>query len=248
MPMNPYNNSESAQGYLDFLNSKNGQIQQLILLEALLKKIGTNRNAKILDAACGSGWLAGNLATQNFKASGFDNSKALIAHAKKQFPEVNFTVADITQPLPYADNSFDTIILNMAATDLSKPETSYLHLAKTLKNDGTFLITIPNPYYAYPIGIWKRGIIGRLLRRKPKLKLRALPYNSKELLPSWDPKHPTSHSYSLPDHITTITKAGFQLNDLTELRTTEDSPDFNLQYQLYRYPLILLLEFKKPPR
>ena len=243
--MNLYESVGSAKEYLVFLDSKNGQIQQTVLLESIQNKLTENPAQHILDAACGSGWLAGKL-IQNFpNTSGFDNSETLIAHAKNQFKNIDFVIADIAKVLPFEDEKFDVIILNMAVTDLSKPVESFSNLNKILKPGGQLLVTIPNPYYAYPIGVWKRSLLDRLLLRKPKLRLRSFPYNSKELLPSWDPKQPTSHYYSLTDHISTIKKSGFEPLDLVEIRSDTDSDKFDLRYQLFRYPLFLLLEFKK---
>ncbi len=243
--MNLYENAGSAKEYLAFLESTNGKIQQTVLLETIQKKLQANSGQYILDAACGSGWLAGKLIQKFPNTSGFDSSETLITHAKNHFQNIDFTVANLAKPLPFENEKFDVIILNMAVTDLSKPVESFSNLNKILKPGGQLLVTIPNPYYAYPIGVWKRGLLDRLLLRKPKLRLRSFPYNSKELLPSWDPKQPTSHYYSLTDHISTIKKSKFELLDLVEIRSDTDSDKFDLRYQLFRYPLFLLLEFKK---
>ena len=243
--MNLYESIGSAKEYLAFLASTNGKIQQTVLLEAIQKKLSPETTQYILDAACGSGWLSENLSHHYPNISGFDSSETLIEYAHNHFPKIKYQVADIAQPLPFEKALFDTIILNIAATDLAKPIESFTNLNTVLKPGGQLLVTIPNPYYAYPVGVWKRGLIDRLLFRKPKLRLRSFPYNSKELLPSWDPKQPTSHYYSLTDHINTIKNTGFNLCDLVEIKSETDSKNFDLRYQLFRYPLFLLLEFKK---
>lgn len=244
--MNPYSSLSSATDYLKFLNSRNGQLQQKFLSEAILEVLSTDAKQRVLDAACGSGWLSKILAEQGFILKGCDNSSALVEYARNSQPQGQFEIADISRQLPYPPQTFDHVIFNMAATDLAHLQAGYANLFDCLKPGGTLIVTIPNPYYAYPVGVWKHTLITRLLRRKPILKLRALPYNSKELLPSWDPNNPTSHYYSLSDHIYPITQAGFSLKQIKEIRSKEDSDSFDLQYQLYRFPLLLLLEFTKP--
>ncbi|MCC7356329.1 MAG: class I SAM-dependent methyltransferase [Candidatus Doudnabacteria bacterium] len=243
--MNPYNDKQTTAEYLHFLNSENGQIQQDVLSKALEQKLEKNNDLKILDAACGSGWLTKKLSEKYPFIEGCDSAVTLIEHAKVQYPNVKFSVANLQSPLPYTPESFNTIILNMAATDLSKLEEAYKNLETVLKPNGQLLVTIPNPMNTYPFGIWKRSLIDRLLFRKPQLFLRPLPYNSQELLPSWNASTPTSRYYSLEDHINSVTKNNFALTNFVEIRSDTDSPKFNLQYQLYRYPLLLLLEFKK---
>ncbi len=243
--MNPYNDKQTTAEYLHFLNSENGQIQQELLYKAIEAKLNDNKDTSILDAACGSGWLT-NKINENYSAvEGCDSAATLIEHAKTEYSNVKFTITNLQSPLPYAPESFDTIILNMAATDLSKLEEAYKNLETVLKPNGQLLVTIPNPMLTYPLGIWKRSIMDRLLFRKPRLFLRPLPYNSQELLPSWNARTPTSRFYSLEDHINSVTKNNFTLTNFVEIRSDTDSPKFNLRYQLYRYPLLLLLEFKK---
>ena len=59
-------------------------------------------------------------------------------------------------------------------------------------------MTIANPYYAYPVGVWKRGLWGRLLFKKPSLKVR--PYNLMEKDFTWG-KNLKPHFYKLSDQI-----------------------------------------------
>lgn len=243
--MNPYNDKQTTAEYLHFLKSENGQIQQAVLYKAIETKLNDNKDVSILDAACGSGWLTQRLSEKYPSIEGCDNASGLIDHAKSQYPKSKFTLANLQDPLPYSPKSFDTIILNMAATDLSNLEIAYKNLETVLKTKGQLLVTIPNPMNTYPFGIWKRSLIDRLLFRKPRLFLRPLPYNSQELLPSWNASTPTSRYYSLEDHINSVTKNNFVLTNFVEIRSDTDSPKFNLQYQLYRYPLLLLLEFNK---
>ena len=104
--------------------------------------------------------------------------------------------------------------------------------------------TIVNPYYAFPVGVWKRGLWGRLFGRKPKLKIR--PYNKfasgpKEFL--WDGRF-TSYFYPLSEFLNSAIKNGLSLNSYEDL-AANDSKKFDLNYQLHRFPTILAITFKK---
>ena len=114
-----------------------------------------------------------------------------------------------------------------------------------LKPKGLMLLTIINPYYAFPAGQWKRGLLRFLLGKKPKLILEA--YNSfakKDRQFFWQKNIP-GYFYTLPETINNILSAKFTLRQLEEVTSKEDSKNFDLNYRLYRFPIILLLKFEK---
>ncbi len=213
---------------------------------------GLTKHITLLDAGCGDGWLVGNVTSKqnnNITISGYgcDAGAPLIAHAQKQYPAVAFTVCDLNQPLPYQPEQFDVICASMVLHDVTDEAATLKNLAAVLKPGGRIIASIVNPYYGYPIGEWKRGLVGRLLGRKPTLKL-ARAYNqlSRDERPSfeWRP-HLGSHFTPLSHHITSATAAGLTLTGLTDLTSNEDSSTYNLTYQLHRFPIILLLELTK---
>jgi hypothetical protein len=127
-------------------------------------------------------------------------------------------------------------------------ELATLHnVSAILKPGGKLLASIVNPYYGYPVGEWKRGVLGRMLTRKPRLRLARF-YNqlAAQHRPNfeWQP-HLGSHFTPLSTHIGNAVQAGFLLSGLTDISSETDSPNYDLTYQLYRFPIILLLEFTK---
>lgn len=247
--MNFYEDKETADQFIEFLSSENGTIQKQILLETLEPHLPKDKSSKILDAACGNGWLAGELSKIYPSIQAFDSSSTLIKHAQKKFPHVNFQVLDAGDSLPYADNYFDTVILSMASHDLEDQPKSFANLFKILKSEGTLLLTLANPYYSFPVGVWKRGWLRALLGKKPLLKLR--PYNFFRSLHdrafNWNSRL-TSRFYPLSEQINNLLGAGFTLTHMEDLASKTDSPTFNATYQLHRFPTILLLKLKKPTK
>ncbi len=236
-----YNGSAGAEEYINFINSEDGLIEQKFLWDVISSRLSAEDGKNILDAACGQGWLTAKLAGKFGIANGCDGSKFLIDYASTHYPSGKFLVADVCDKLPYSEN-FSAIILNMAAHDLRDQKAGFKNLFNTLRQGGKLIMTIANPYYAYPVGVWKRGIIGRLLFKKPSLKVR--PYNLMEKDFVWG-KHLKPHFYALSEQINNALEAGFNLKHFKDLKSLEDSPSFNLQHQLHRFPHILLLEFQK---
>jgi len=243
---NAYNNSKIAAQYQAFLASKDGQTLKKITGEAILKRAPSS-SAVILDAGCGTGWLSGQMARAGHKIFGIDGSEELLASAKKNYPQIDFKFGNLEVPLPYSPNEFNIVILNMAIHSLENEKTAIENLKAALKPQGKIIVTIPNPYYAFPVAVWKRGIYGYLLQKKPKLK-----FNNEytRLAKQIDSSYvwngvPKIKFYPLSEHLNNFIQAGFSLSYFEELNTDSDSPEFNLNYQLYRYPLILLLEFTK---
>ena len=64
-------------------------------IRRLTEEVG--RGAKVLDAGCGNGRLLEALSNNEIKYLGFDNSAALIALAKKKYPEKDFRIKVINQ-------------------------------------------------------------------------------------------------------------------------------------------------------
>jgi SAM-dependent methyltransferase len=243
--MESYNSNEGAKNYIDYLNSPDGKMFQDIIFKAVSNRLSPGQKT-ILDAACGNGWLAGKLANDDKQLSACDASVPFIEYGKQHFPKVKFAVADLTNLLPYGTNEFDVVILSMAAHDVVDQKKVFQNINTVLKPGGKLLVTIVNPYYGFPVAVWKRGILGRLLNKKPKLKLR--PYHdftrneNKKFV--WN-KVLTHYFYSLPEHINSALSAGFNLSFMEDLKSDKDSSNYDFNYRLYRFPIILLLELTK---
>jgi SAM-dependent methyltransferase len=240
-----YVDSVVSDAFRKYSSSSDAQIEQALLQEAILKHLPQNKTQPILDAGCGTGWLAKELLQNGYAVSVCDISPDFISEIQKSYPQIPALTADIGQKLPYPPNHFASIILKMVGHDLKDLPLSLKHLQTIAQSKGKLILTIANPYYSYPVGRWKRGLLGRLLFRKPVLKL--LSYNffqKNERLHLWNKTVP-SYFYTLPEYIQSTLGAGYTLENLSEITAKNDSPNFDRQYQLHRFPMILLLVFKK---
>lgn len=241
-----YDSPKGAQSYLDFLASRDGQFFRKILFETFSRRLGANNDQYILDVACASGWLTGGLAKTHTNIEGCDGSRVLLEQARKNHPQLKFTDADLNESLPYSNAQFDTLIMSMVAHDIEDQAKTFRELNRILKPGGKFMLTIANPYYSDPVGVWKRGLLGRLLLRVPKMLVR--PYhwaaqNNRGLVFNENLK---KYFYTFSEHLNHLTEAGFQFVHMDELKSDADSPRFGIQHQMHRFPTILYLEFTKP--
>lgn len=241
---NGYQEQKTAQNYIDFLESTNGKIQRAMLLQAIMAALPAG-DVSILDAACGTGWLAAELKPRYPKIYACDSSGPLIAHGKQRYPAVEFSHCDVSAELPYPAGFFDVIILNMAGPDIADLEAAMKNLAAKIKMGGRLIMTIPNPYYTYPVAVWKKTMLDVLLGRKPRLKISDEYKTQKNITREFGDKTIASNFYTLNDYTSAAKESGLNLNNITELKSQTDSGRFDLNYQMFRYPLILLLEFSK---
>ena len=244
--INAYQAADSAIKYLDFLNSTNGQIQQNILWQAIFPRLPKNPASKILDAGCGPGWLAARTRKHYPNTQACDSSEIFIKFAKSRYPNIVFNEAELLQPLPYSPNFFDVIILNMVGPDLADLELALKNVATILKPGGKLIMTVPSPKFSYPAAVWKRSIFDVLLGKKPKLIFNPPPVGGRKIAREFSAgKTIPSFYYTIDNYQKAARSAALTQTMLEEVKSSIDSEKFDLNYQLYRYPLLLLLEFSK---
>ena len=143
---------EVASRYHDFFPSLTTQAIPA-LLDAVLEAAGPNSKPHLLDVATGPGYVAAAAAERGVIAVGVDFSTAMAALASREYPRVEFSVGDAEQ-LPFADSSFDAIVINFGLLHMARPEQALAEAHRTLRPGGRAGFTVwAKPEEAIAFGI-----------------------------------------------------------------------------------------------
>ena len=113
------------------------------------------KGEKILDLGCGYGYYTDYFKSIGGNAVGIDASQAMIDIAKKNYPDCDFEVADITQKIPFEDNFFDIIFCNQVLMDIENAESVFYECSRILKPGGILYYSITHPVFFN--GEWKKN-------------------------------------------------------------------------------------------
>ena len=101
------------------------------------------KRGRILDVGCGYGRVLNELHEAGFKELyGVDFSSGMIARGKRLYPELNLAVNE-DEKLPFADNSFDAVLLIAVLTCVVRDEEQRKMLneiKRVLKDDGILYV------------------------------------------------------------------------------------------------------------
>ena len=94
----------------------------------------------VLELAAGTGMIAKNIVIAAAHIEATDASAEMIAEAKRdnRSAKLHFSVQDMFR-LPYADKSFDTVIVSNALHIVAQPEKALAEIKRVLKDDGVLI-------------------------------------------------------------------------------------------------------------
>ena len=108
--------------------------------------------SRVLDLGCGSGVPITELLVEHYDVTGVDISRRQIHLARKQVPEGNFFIGDMTE-VSFPDGAFDAIISLLAIIHVPREEHADLfkRMHKMLKEGGLILLTLgPTDWVSSP--------------------------------------------------------------------------------------------------
>jgi SAM-dependent methyltransferase len=122
---------------------------------AMLELLPPVSGARVLDAGCGAGWYAAELATRGAVVTAIDASVAMIGHARKRFASarlneladhVELGVADLERPLSFASEAaFDGIVSSLVLHYLRDWGPTLTEFRRILKPNGWLLFSTHHP-------------------------------------------------------------------------------------------------------
>jgi ubiquinone/menaquinone biosynthesis C-methylase UbiE len=110
-------------------------------IEPLLDAVEAGRGVRLLDVACGPGYVAAAAAKRGADVAGLDFSAPMVAEAKRRHPAVDFREGD-AEALPFPETSFDAVVMNFGILHLGRPDLALHEACRVLRAGGKFAFTV----------------------------------------------------------------------------------------------------------
>ncbi|SCG44892.1 Methyltransferase domain-containing protein [Micromonospora echinaurantiaca] len=100
-----------AEDYASYLPDTRAEAPlDLAMVDAFAAAVASGGDARVLDAGCGAGRMSRYLAERGCLVEGVDLSSSMVAMARRDHPDLVFTVGSLTD-LPYPDDRFAGVLL-----------------------------------------------------------------------------------------------------------------------------------------
>ena len=117
----------------------------------LIRLAGEVRGLRVLDLACGNGYLSRRFARQGAKVTAVDANVPLIELVSKreeQAPSgISYHVSDAAHLEMLSDGTIDLVVCNMALMDIENAEGAIQEVSRVLKTGGRFVASISHPCF-----------------------------------------------------------------------------------------------------
>jgi SAM-dependent methyltransferase len=178
---------------------------------AMINLAGDVNGRWVLDAGCGSGSLSAALCAKGAIVTGFDSSPAMIELARQRLGEdAVLHVADLSQPLPFADGAFDDVVSSLVLHYLRYWAAPLAELRRVLKPGGRLILSVNHPF------VYKLT--------EPSASYFAITKHSDEFTFSGQSAVLTYWHRPLHAMTDAFTEAGFRLSVLSEPPFSPDTP------------------------
>lgn len=119
---------------------------------AMLALAGAVAGHRILDAGCGSGPLSAALRDRGAEVTGIDASTAMLALARRRLgADAALHLADLRDPLPFADDAFDDVVTSLVLHYLEDWGPTLAEMRRVLRPGGRLIVSVQHPFVDYAI-------------------------------------------------------------------------------------------------
>jgi ubiquinone/menaquinone biosynthesis C-methylase UbiE len=112
-----------------------------VFVEPLLDAAAVGAGSRLLDVACGPGYVSEAAMARGAAPTGLDVAEAMVARARSRLPQAEFLVGD-AQQLPLANASFDAVTCNFGVLHFSQPHLAFAEACRVLVPGGRLAFTV----------------------------------------------------------------------------------------------------------
>ncbi len=172
-----------ARRYDQIMGREGGVHHKNTIVPAIFNFLGDVRGKRILDLACGQGYLSQRLAESGAEVIGIDLSAELLKIAKKYEEEkkngVIYLHRNAADLHGISKNSFDLIVCNMALHDIEDLSSTVKECSRVLKTDGLLVFSILHPLAdGLRSGEAEKDHLGPFIRLRRYNKAHKLPHRA----------------------------------------------------------------------
>ena len=142
----------SISSVYDTTVEENGDSSHQFIINPIVEKLlGDVSGQTILDGGSGNGYWSRKLSKTANKVAGIDFTSELIAKAKERGVPANvtFEVGNLVN-LPFENNVFDIVLLNMVLMDIENLDRVVSEIARVTKPGGIIVVSITHPCFENP--------------------------------------------------------------------------------------------------
>ncbi|WP_431967922.1 class I SAM-dependent methyltransferase [Actinacidiphila sp. bgisy160] len=119
---------------------------------AMLSLAGDVAGRRILDAGCGAGPLFAALRERGAHVTGLDSSTGMLELARRRLgADADLRVADLGDPLPFADGAFDMVVSSLVLHYLEDWGPTLAEMRRVLRPGGRLITSVQHPFVDYVI-------------------------------------------------------------------------------------------------